>query len=79
VIGIFLRDRGFVQLEDKRGRKIYLSDGTLDRFDPKCRIENGAMVECLVAEETRGLKAKVVLSIKPPLPSKRPSSVHAHT
>jgi hypothetical protein len=78
VIGIFLRDRGFVQLEDKRGRKIYLSDGALDRFDPRYRIENGSIIECQVTEETRGLKARAVLSIRPPRSCKRPSNVHAH-
>jgi hypothetical protein len=66
VSGIYLRTGGYVFLTDKEKRRIYLSDGTLQRFDEDYLVLNGTTIECAVTEEERGLRAIEVYSITPP-------------
>ena len=66
VSGIYLRTGGYVFLMDSKKRRIYLSDGVLERFDEAFNIENDSLIECAVILEGKGLRAVVVYDIKPP-------------
>ena len=66
VSGIYLRTGGYVFLMDNRKRRIYLSDGVLEKFDAQFSIENGSLVECAVIHEERGPRAVEIYDIQSP-------------
>ena len=61
-----LKTGGYVFLMDNQGRKIYLSDGTLESFDTNYTVTIDTCIECAVTKEARGFRAVVVYSITPP-------------
>lgn len=57
-------DRGFIFLQSKEYPKIYLSDGTLDRYSRDILVTNGDIVDCDITTEAGRYRVQRIIGIR---------------